>query len=90
MSRSILGAIDRFFIASTHLFWLDPFEQQFQAGPVHFAAGHIGPVANQPALLKALGPDAPPGSVEIQDLYLRGASVDEREQIAAQWVLVPG
>ncbi len=44
-------------------------------------------------MFKALGPDARPGSLEIQDLYLCGASVDEREQIAGQLILqhdVPG
>nr|WP_166878612.1 hypothetical protein [Massilia mucilaginosa] len=88
-----MGFIDRFFIAPTHLFWLDAVEQRLKASPVCFAAGHIGPVANRPALLKALGPDAQLGPVEIQDLYLRGAPVDERKQIARQWVLqhdVPG
>jgi integrase len=37
MNRSILHAADRLFVAPAHLPWLDPFEPQLQARPVHLA-----------------------------------------------------
>lgn len=81
MNRLILRAGDRFFVALAHLPRLDPLEQQFQAPPVHFAAGDIGPVADKPTLLEALSPHAQAAAVEVQDADLGRSSVDEREQV---------
>ena len=47
-----------FLIAFSDPFWFDPFEQKFQPGPIHFASRDALPVADQPTLFQALGPDA--------------------------------
>ena len=65
MNRLAFGADDRLFVALAHLLRLDPFKQQLQARPVHFAACDIGPVADEPTLLKTFGPHAQAGSVEV-------------------------
>ena len=47
-----------FLMAFSDPFWFDPFEQKFQSRPVHFLGCDAVPVADQPTLFQALGPDA--------------------------------
>lgn len=73
-------------LALARLSWRDAFGQKLKAGPVHFAAGDVRPIAHKSALFQSLRPDAKAVTVEVQHLNLRGASVDEGKQISRQWI----
>jgi hypothetical protein len=68
-------------IGLRHAFDFDPFEQQLQLHDIEFARRHVLPVRQQASLFEPLGPDAPAAAVPVQHLDLRGAPVDEGEQV---------
>lgn len=84
MGRYISFAGGRFFVSLAHLHRLDPFTQQLQALPIHFAARDISPVAHETPVFQALGPYAQATAIEVQDLDLGRAAIDKREQVPRQ------
>jgi hypothetical protein len=65
---------------------LNSFKQQFQSCPFQFMGRHVGPIADQPALLKSFSSDAQTGPVKVQDFDLIGAAVSEGERTSRQGI----
>lgn len=66
---------------------LDAFEHQLQARVIHLAMAHPAPVGDESPRLEPLCPQAPAAAVKVQNFDVRGASIDEGEQVAVERIL---
>ncbi|OFC61777.1 hypothetical protein BAE30_03915 [Acidithiobacillus caldus] len=65
---------------------LDTFQQELQTSPIQLACWWSLP-APELASLQALGPEAVPRAVPIQDFHLGGAAVHKDKTVPRQWVV---